>query len=263
MDSIIINKEQADAFNVNKDSYIIISDEIQSKSIEINIMDCKATIIDMSFIQNKAYNLKNCQINLIEIINDSKEKDIVINNESSIIDYNVIDLYDDEINYSLKGNANTRGAMNNINIASICYKNKNKNYIINTVNHEQKTNNEINCFGIVKDESVLNYNVTSLIEKGAKQSVVRQNSNILLFDEKALGKNSPILLIEENDVKASHGSSIGKIDDDTMFYLCSRGLSKSEATNLICLGKVEYLISKIENKEIRENLVNNFKERMS
>ena len=70
-------------------------------------------------------------------------------------------------------------------------------------------------------------------------------------------------MIEENDVKASHGSSIGKIDDDTMFYLCSRGLTKNEATNLICLGKIEYLIKKIEDNEIKESLINSFKERMS
>ena len=63
-------------------------------------------------------------------------------------------------------------------------------------------------------------------------------------------------------MKASHGSSIGKIDDDTMFYLCSRGLTKNEATNLICLGKVEYLIKKISDEKIKESLVNNFRERL-
>ena len=47
-----------------------------------------------------------------------------------------------------------------------------------------------------------------------------------------------------------------------MFYLCSRGLSKNEATNLICLGKLEYLIKKIEDSSIRDLLINDFKERM-
>ena len=84
-----------------------------------------------------------------------------------------------------------------------------------------------------------------------------------LNDLDLLSLTISILLIEENDVKASHGSSIGKIDDETMFYLCSRGLSKSDATNLICLGKVEYLINKIDDKEIKESLINKFKERMS
>ena len=83
-----------------------------------------------------------------------------------------------------------------------------------------------------------------------------------MFDKESKGESDPVLVIEENDVKASHGSSIGKIDDDTMFYLCSRGLSKSEATNLICLGKVQYLINKIDDTDVKELLISNFKERM-
>ena len=84
----------------------------------------------------------------------------------------------------------------------------------------------------------------------------------MLFDKESIGINNPILEIEENDVKASHGSSIGKIDDDTMFYLCSRGLTKNEATHLICLGRLESIINKIYDQEIKESLINKFKERM-
>ena len=54
---------------------------------------------------------------------------------------------------------------------------------------EPNTFNEINCFGIVKDESLLNYDVSSFIKNGAKKAIVRQNSNILLFDKKSTGKN--------------------------------------------------------------------------
>ena len=109
---------------------------------------------------------------------------------------------------------------------------------------------------------MLKYDITSFIKKGAKKSVVNQSSKILLFDKESIGINNPILEIEENDVKANHGSSIGKIDDETMFYLCSRGLSKVEATNLICLGKIQHLIDKIEDTIVKETLINKFKERM-
>jgi len=262
MDKIFIGKNDERFFNINQDSYIIINNEVQSESIEFNILDCKVVIIDMSGCLSKYFNFKNSEATLIEIINDKKINNLRINNDSSNIEYNAIDLYDEDISYNIEGKSISEGSFSSINIASVCYKNRNKNYTINTNNKRANTVNEINCFGIVKDKSVLNYDVSSLIEKGAKKSVVRQNSNILLFDENSLGKNNPILLIEENDVKASHGSSIGKIDDDTMFYLCSRGLTKNEATNLICLGKLEYLIKKIEDEKIKESLINKFKERM-
>jgi Fe-S cluster assembly protein SufD len=262
MDKLVIGKDVSNNVTINKDSYIVINEEVQSTNIEFNILDCKATIIDMGGGINKNFNFKNSRVTLIELINSVRINKLVLNNENSNIEYNVIDLYDNDINYEIESKSVSEGSVTKVNIASVCYKDRSKNYIVNTSNIKSNTVNEISCFGIVKDKSILNYDVTSFIEKGAKKSVVRQNSNILLFDECSLGKNNPILVIEENDVKASHGSSIGKIDDDTMFYLCSRGLTKNEATNLICLGKIEYLIKKIEDEKIKELLINRFKERM-
>ena len=264
MDKIIIDNTYGNnSLNVNKDSYILIKDDVQTKAFEFNIIDCKVTIIDMSKILEKKINFTNSDVNVVEVVNENNNKTLEMINTNSYVEYNIIDLLDNDINYNIDEKINNEGSSSNINIASISYKNKNKDYKIYTSNLCKNTKSEINCFGIVKDKSLLNYDVSSFIKNGAKQSVVRQSSNILLFDEDSVGKNNPILLIEENDVKASHGSSIGKIDDDTLFYLCSRGLNKNEATNLICLGKVEYLINKIEDESIKESLVSKFKERMS
>ena len=262
MDSLIINRYNDNDIVINRDSYVVISDEIQAKDIKVNILNCKATVVIIGQCLVKEFNFVNSDVILIEIINDNKIKELTINNTSSVVEYNVIDLSNTNINYDMISNSVSDGSDTCVNIASVCYKEKNKNYVIKTLNKKRNTVHEVNCFGIVKDNSILNCDVSSFIEKGAKKSIVRQNSNILLFDEKSLGKSNPILLIEENDVKASHGSSIGKVDDETMFYLCSRGLTKSEATNLICLGKIEHLIKKIEDQSIREKLINDFKERM-
>ena len=261
MDKLVISKDNPLNLNITNDSYVIVDSEVQAKEIKFNIMGCKATIINKGSCDVKSIVAKDSEVIFIDISEENDSKLILENNGSSV-DFNIIDLNDRNVNYFIEANDLQSKSTNAINIACVCYKGKIKNYVINTKNLEFDTINEVNCFGIVKDESVLNYDVTSFIKKGAKQSVVRQNSKILLFDEKSVGKNNPILEIEENDVKASHGSSIGKIDDDTMFYLCSRGLSKNEATNLICLGKVEYLIKKIDDEVIKEVLINNFKERM-
>ena len=263
MDKLIIDSSFKDnSLTLNKDCYLLINDDVRANDFEFNIIDCKATIIDMSNSLNKVFNFNNSEATIIEIVNDSKSKSLSLNNDKSFVEYNIIDLLDNDINYVINDKIVNENSKININVASVSYKNKNKDYKIDTSNLCRGSVNEVNCFGIVKDNSVLNYDVSSFIKNGAKKSVVRQSSNILLFDEESVGKNNPILLIEENDVKASHGSSIGKIDDETMFYLCSRGLSKSEATNLICLGKVEYLINKIDDESIKESLINNFKERM-
>lgn len=258
MDKITINSKEN--IIINKDGSYLLDEEIQAKNYNINIIDCKATIIDLSKCINKSINIKNSSVTIVEAIDNSYSKTLKIDNDNSTLDYNIIDLYNDSVLYDINEFINKGKTA--INIASISYKDKNKNYKIKTSNLESYSVNEINCFGIVKDNSLLNFDVSSFIKNGAKKATVRQNSNILLFDETSIGKNNPILIIEENDVKASHGSSIGKIDDDTLFYLCSRGLSKNEATNLICLGKMEYLINKINDTSIKESLINKFKERM-
>lgn len=263
MDKIVIDGSfRSNNLVFDKDSYVVIKNDVETKDLIFNIINCKVTIIDMSNIPYKEYNFRDGSAVIVEVVNSEDERVLKLNNHEGEVEYNIIDLIDSNVKYSIDGKIVNRYGKNSINVASICYKNKNKNYIINTSNLVGNSVSDINCFGIVKDESLLNYDVVSYIEKGAKKSVVKQSSSILLFDELSQGKNNPILLIEENDVKASHGSSIGKIDDETMFYLCSRGLSKIEATNLICLGKIQYLIDKIDDKEIKELLVNNFKERM-
>lgn len=258
MDKVFV--DDAGNIVINKDGTYLLDKEIQSKNYNINIIDCKATIIDLSNCVNKNIFIKNSNVTIVEAIDNSYSKTLKIDNDNSELDYSIIDLYDESVLYDINEFINKGKTV--INIACVSYKDKSKNYKINTSNLESYSVNEINCFGIVKDNSFLNYDVSSFIKNGAKKAVVRQNSNILLFDEKSIGKNNPILIIEENDVKASHGSSIGKIDDDTMFYLCSRGLSKNEATNLICLGKMEHLINKINDNDVKESLINKFKERM-
>lgn len=260
MDKIVVNK-LSDIIK-DKNGYIIFSDLINEKNVNLKIINSNLTILDNSNFLNKNIVFENSKVSIIEINKSNDKKYLNIHNHSSDIEYNIIDLYDNNVEYHINEEIVSNGAQTHINVASISYKQKNKNYVINTSNLGKNSINNINCFGIVKDYSKLNYDITSFIKNGASKSVVRQSSNILLFDEESVGKSNPILVIEENDVKANHGSSIGKIDDETMFYLCSRGLSKGEATNLICLGKVSHLLDKIEDKEIKENLIDDFKERM-
>ena len=227
---------------IDKDSYLLLNNETDNANVQLNILNCKVIIVD--------------------ITNNSCKRNLKIINDNSSVEYNIIDLFDNDVDFHIDEEIVSANSNTDINVASVCYKNKNKNYVINTANLEKSSINNINCFGIVKDDSKLNYDITSFIKNGASKSVVKQSSSILLFDEASIGKSNPILVIEENDVKANHGSSIGKIDDETMFYLCSRGLSKVEATNLICLGKIQHLIDKIEDTIVKETLINKFKERM-
>ena len=74
------------------------------------------------------------------------------------------------------------------------------------------------------------------IEKQAQNTDSFLSMKILLLDKKSNATAKPELEILANKVKASHSASVGKIDEEQLFYLASRGVEESEAKNMIIKG---------------------------
>jgi Fe-S cluster assembly protein SufD len=105
------------------------------------------------------------------------------------------------------------------------------------VDHQNiETKSKIIVKGIVDDSASIDFNGLVKIEKGSKGSNAWLSANLLLLSDSAKGRAVPALEILENDVKAGHATTIGKINDAELFYLMSRGLSKAKATDLIVQG---------------------------
>ena len=66
--------------------------------------------------------------------------------------------------------------------------------------------------------------------------------------------SNPQLEIYNNDVKCTHGSTTGQVDDEIIFYMQSRGLEKDECKKLILQGFSDEVLSKIKNDAIRNNI---------
>ena len=65
---------------------------------------------------------------------------------------------------------------------------------------------------------------------------------------------SPILKIDENDIEASHAAVVGKINDEHIFYLTSRGLSEEEAKRLITLGYLKPIMTGFADDEMKNEI---------
>ena len=63
-----------------------------------------------------------------------------------------------------------------------------------------------------------------------------------------------MLEVENDDVSCSHGTTVGQIDEEQLYYLLSRGLDESKAKQLLVLGFVEPILQKISNEEIRKEI---------
>jgi Fe-S cluster assembly protein SufD len=77
----------------------------------------------------------------------------------------------------------------------------------------------------------------------AQQTAAYQSAHALLLSPQARADAIPILEIEADDVRCKHGATTGRIDDDQMFYLMTRGLSYQEAQRMIVGGFLETVVT--------------------
>lgn len=124
------------------------------------------------------------------------------------------------------------------------------------VTHNAKlTEGYIENYGVSNDRSSLIFEGIGKINKGMNQSVARQsNKGIVLGDVSRLEAN-PLLLIDEYDVVASHGAAIGKIDDEQLYYLMSRGLTLKNAERLIINGFLSPVLKLLSSEELINDFV--------
>ncbi len=127
------------------------------------------------------------------------------------------------------------------------------------VNHlAPETKSTVSNNGISFDNGKNYFKVNGIIKPNMKNSDVRQITKGLILASTGECLAEPILLIDYHDVKAYHGATIGKISDDDLFYLMSRGLSKDEAFMLIINGLLEPFVKNISDELIKEEVLNSY-----
>ncbi len=108
--------------------------------------------------------------------------------------------------------------------------------------------------GILDGKSRGVFNGKVIVRQDAqKTNAFQENNNIILSDE-ALVNTKPQLEIFADDVKCSHGATIGQLDDESMFYLNSRGIGKEKAKAILIHAFASDVLTSIKIKEVREYL---------
>lgn len=107
-----------------------------------------------------------------------------------------------------------------------------------------KTDSELLCQGAVAGESRSVYSGLIRVHRGAVKSDARQTNHNLVLDQGAHADSVPNLDILENDVKCSHASTVGPLDEDQRYYIESRGVSPEVAEGLIVRGFFDAIIER-------------------
>lgn len=102
--------------------------------------------------------------------------------------------------------------------------------------HAPHTDSELLFTGAVADRARSVYSGLIRIRRGAKRADARQTNHNLVLSEGAHADSVPNLDIDENDVRCSHASTVGPIDEEQRYYLESRGVEPQTAERLIVLG---------------------------
>jgi Fe-S cluster assembly protein SufD len=106
--------------------------------------------------------------------------------------------------------------------------------------------------GVMDEKSTAVFNGKVFVRKDAQKiNAFQSNANVLLSDD-ATVNSKPELEIYADDVKCSHGSTTGQLDEEAVFYLRSRGISELSARKLIVSAFINDVIEKIENEDLKK-----------
>ena len=243
--------------SINHIRKLIVSNQ-NSKSVFIEEFISLDSIENFSTSVTEIFQEENSEIEYLNIQNDKNN-----------FHFNSINISQKQNSISNCFTFSYSGALvrNNLNIKlkeKNCYSNmygfyalREKSHVDNhtTVDHidENSISNE-HYKGIMDNNSNGVFNGKIFVRKKAqKTNAFQSNNNILLSDEAKIN-TKPQLEIWADDVKCSHGCTVGQLDKEAIFYLQSRGISREKAISMLLGAFSEEIIEKIENQFAKQKI---------
>ena len=251
--------------------YVVISDNKQSLFNHVTLQVGKNA--KFNFIENYINNDKSdsdpfnivtevvahdgAKINYSSITNQPSEKRGTIlrrglTYRDALINWNVAamdeaDVYHDNTTHILGD-----GSEANLKIVTLGVKEQKTYFNSEVVNQGLNSKGDILQHGVLLDRSHIVFNGVGFIVKGATGSNAYQSSRMLTLSSDAKADANPMLLIDENDVMAGHGASLGRIDEEQLYYLQSRGLTRKESSRLLVHGFLSPVITELTVDKIKD-----------
>ena len=260
----------------------IVKDEIRLKfilsedlidAITINSKSGSKANIVIEYVEDKENNKdifhlmkqsviaeENSEIN-IQVINfASKDTESFLEietevKENALVNHTIVDFGGKKKISNYKGILTGNLAENNINTIYLGKDNDilDINYCIEEYGLKTKSNIEVQ--GALKDKAKKNFKGTIDFKEGCQKSVGLENENCILLSKESRSKSLPMLLCHEEDVEGAHGVSSGKVDEEKVFYLMTRGITRKDAEKLIIKANFNKIIELIKDEDIKEYIL--------
>jgi hypothetical protein len=201
----------------------------------------------------------------LQVIGPRQNSDWLLNialEEGACSDIIMVDLASFKGTITINGELHGQDSRLQWHLASLSRQEDAKKYIVNFNHKATGTFADMRNFGVIEDKARLTFTGKSHIHRGASASATHQSARIMVFDPTCVGQADPILAIDDNNVAASHAATVGKINEEHMFYLKSRGINEANARRLITLGYLKPAIEQIHDERMKQRLYALLEERL-
>lgn len=118
----------------------------------------------------------------------------------------------------------------------------------------KKTNSRMDATGVLSGKAVKIFRGTIDFQKGCAGSVGNEKEDVLLLDDTIVNQTIPLILCNEEDVEGNHGATIGKLDEELLFYLESRGISEEAVYTMMAQARIDSICHKISDEETKKKV---------
>ena len=235
---------------------------ILGRDAKATILVCDHTLSDDSFLSNNTTEVvvgENAAFEYYHVQNQHIEASqinsvFVSQKRNSRYDANVITLYGGFIRNNLFAALTEEGCESNLYGMYLSDKKQqvdNFTFIDHIAPH--CTSNQ-HFKGVLDDAALANFAGRIVVRPDAQKTEAYQANNNLLLTDTAQVNTKPQLVIDADDVKCNHGSSIGKLDETALFYMRQRGIPEAEARILLQHAFINDVLRRVEIDHLRERL---------
>ncbi len=198
----------------------------------------------------------HAKLTLVQVISMDSRDTLISNitiNHGEFSDLDIIQVYMGGKAYiNVSSNLNGHKSKTDIQSAYIV-KNEDVldiNYVINHFGTESECSLESK--GVLYSGAKKTYRGTIDFKRGCKGALGSETEDVLLMENNIINKTVPVILCAEEDVEGNHGATIGRLSDELLFYLCSRGISEEMAYKIMSNERIKSVIKLIPEESTRD-----------
>lgn len=235
---------------------------VVGKQAQVNLLVCDHTLADQAFLMNNVtemvleegaradyYQVQNQHLGASQI-----NTLFVTQRRDSRFESNIISLYGGFIRNNLFVSLTEEGGAAHLYGMYLSDKNQQVDNFTSIDHQAPRCTSYEHFKGVLDDTALANFAGRITVRPHAQQTEAYQTNNNLLLTDTARINTKPQLVIDADDVKCTHGATVGQMDEDALFYLRSRGIGADEARLMLMFGFSHEIVGRIKLEQLRHQI---------